>query len=123
MRAADFLNQSMVEDIMGDMHPDSSSIECVMLQQVNGVNPFKNSDGKDIYPFILAEVTNPNGFASLQHGSIVLVPKNNCHFLPTKDPYRRGGHWFRFFIAEKHVKGIAHNPGKWDISEANRYGS
>ena len=26
MRATDFLNQSMVEDIMGDMHPDSSSI-------------------------------------------------------------------------------------------------
>ena len=122
MRAADFLNQSMVEDIMGDMHPDSNSIECTMLQEVPGVNSFK-SGSKDMNPFILAEVTNPNAFSNLQHGSIGLVPKNNCHFLPTKDPYRRGGHWFRFFIAEKHVKGIAHNPGKWDITEANRYGS
>jgi len=122
MRAADFLNKSMVEHILGNMHPDSNSIECVMLQEVPGVNSFKQTGGKEINPFILAEVTNPNGFASLRHGSIVLVPKNNCHFLPTKD-YRRGGHWFRFFIAEKHVKGIAHNDGKWNITEANRYGS
>jgi hypothetical protein len=123
MRAADFLNQSMVEDIMGEMHPDSNSIECIMLQEVPGVNRFKQVGGKDINPFILAEVTNPNAFAFLEHGSIVLVPKNNCHFLPTKDPYRRGGIWFRFFINQKHVKGIAHNAGKWDISEANRHGS
>ena len=120
MRSADFLNQSMVEDIMGDMHPDSSSIECVMLQEVPGVNSFK-SGSRDINPFVLAEVTNPNGFASLQHGTIVLVPKNNCHFLPTK--VGQTGHWFRFFIAEKHVKGIAHNNGRWNITEANRYGS
>ena len=120
MRSADFLNQDMVNEIMSNMHPDSNSIECVMLQEVPGVNSFK-SGSRDINPFILAEVTNPNGFASLQHGTIVLVPKNNCHFLPTK--VGQTGHWFRFFIAEKHVKGIAHNPGKWDISEANRYGS
>lgn len=123
MRAADFLNQSMVEDIMGDMHPDSSSIECVMLQEVPGVNSFKEVGGKSIHPFILAEVTNGNSFSAYSSGTIVLVPKNNCHFLPAKDPYRRGGRWFRFFIAEKHVKGIAHNNGKWNISEANRYGS
>ena len=122
MRSADFLNQDMVNEIMSNMHPDSNSIECVMLQEVPGVNSFK-SGSKDINPFILAEVKNPNAFSSVIQGTIVLVPKNNCHFLPTKDPYRRGGQWFRFFIAEKHVKGIAHNPGKWDISEANRYGS
>ena len=123
MRAADFLNKSMVEDIMGDMYPASSSSECVMLQEVPGVNSFKQTGGKEINPFILAEVTNGNSFSALARGSIVLVPKNNCHFLPAKDPYRRGGQWFRFFIAEKHVKGIAHNNGKWNISEANRYGS
>ena len=120
MRAADFLNQDMVSDIMSSMHPDSNSIECVMLQQVNGVNSFK-SGTKEINPFMLAEVTNPNGFASLQHGSIVLVPRNSCHFLPSSAGHT--GHWFRFFIAEKHVKGIAHNNGKWNISEANRFGS
>ena len=123
MRAADFLNKSMVEDIMGDMYPDSSSIECVMLQEVPGVNSFKQTGGKEINPFILAEVTNGNSFSALARGSIVLVPKNNCHFLPAKEPYRRGGQWVRFFIAEKHVKGIAHNNGKWNITEANRYGS
>lgn len=120
MRSADFLNQHMVCDIMSNMHPDSNSIECVMLQQVNGVNSFK-SGTKDINPFILAEVTNPNGFSSLQHGSIVLVPKNSCHFLPTTAG--QSGHWFRFFIAEKHVKGVAHNNGRWNITEANRYGT
>jgi len=119
MRAADFLNQDMVNDIMSSMHPDSNSIECVKLQQVPGVNSFK-SGSKDINPFILAEVTNPNGFSSLQRGSIVLVPVNNCHFLPSTVGQR--GHWFRFFIAEKHVKGIAHNNGKWNITEANRFG-
>jgi len=123
MRAADFLNQSMVEDIMGDMHPDSGSIECVMLQEVPGVNSFKQTGGKEINPFILAEVTNGNSFSALPRGSIVLVPKNNCHFLPTKDPYRRGGQWFRFFVRESHIRGIAHNSGKWNITEANRYGS
>jgi len=123
MRAADFLNKSMVEDIMGDMHPDSSSIECVMLQEVPGVNSFKQTGGKEINPFILAEVTNGNSFSAYSRGSIVLVPKNNCHFLPTKDPYRRGGQWFRFFVRESHVRGIAHNDGKWNITEANRYGS
>ena len=121
MRSADFLNQDMVNEIMSNMHPDSNSIECVMLQQVNGVNSFKETGGKPINPFILAEVTNPNGFSSLQHGTIVLVPKNNCHFLPTE--VGQTGHWFRFFIAEKHVKGIAHNNGRWNITEANRYGS
>ncbi len=120
MRSADFLNQDMVNEIMSNMHPDSNSIECVMLQEVPGVNSFK-SGSRDINPFVLAEVTNPNGFASLQHGTIVLVPKNNCHFLPTE--VGQAGHWFRFFIAEKHVKGIAHNNGRWNITEANRYGS
>ena len=120
MRSADFLSQHMVYDIMANMHPDNNSIECVMLQQVNGVNSFKNGT-KDINPFILAEVTNPNGFSSLQHGTIVLVPKNNCHFLPTTAG--QSGHWFRFFIAEKHVKGAAHNNGRWNITEANRYGT
>ena len=123
MRAADFLNKSMVEDIMGDMRPDSSSIECVMLQEVPGVNSFKQTGGKEINPFILAEVTNGNSFSAYSRGSIVLVPKNNCHFLPTKDPYRRGGQWFRFFVRESHVRGIAYNDGKWNITEANRYGS
>ena len=120
MRAADFLNQDMVNDIMSNMHPDSNSIECVMLQQVNGVNSLK-SGTKEINPFILAEVTNPNGFSSLQHGSIVLVPRNSCHFLPSK--VGQTGAWFRFFIAEKHVKGIAHNNGQWNITEANRFGT
>ena len=120
MRAADFLSHDMVNEIMSKMHPDSDSIECTMLQQVNGVNSFK-SGTKDINPFILAEVTNPNGFSSLQHGSIVLVPRNSCHFLPSK--VGQAGHWFRFFIAEKHVKGIAHNNGQWNITEANRFGT
>ena len=120
MRSADFLNQDMVNEIMSNMHPDSNSIECVMLQEVPGVNSFK-SGSRDINPYILAEVRNPNGFASLQVGSIVLVPKNNCHFLPTE--VGQTGHWFRFFIAEKHVKGIAHNNGRWNITKANRYGS
>ena len=120
MRAADFLSHDMVNEIMSKMHPDDDSIECIMLQQVNGVNSFK-SGTKEINPFILAEVTNPNGFASLQHGSIVLVPRNNCHFLPSK--VGQAGHWFRFFIAEKHVKGIAHNNGQWNITEANRFGT
>ena len=123
MRAADFLSKSMVEDIMGDMHPDNDSIECVMLQEVSGVNHFKNTSGKDVNPFILAEVTNGNSFSNYNKGTIVLVPKNNCHFMPTKDPYRRGGAWFRFFVSCKHVKGIAQNQGKWNITEANRYGS
>ena len=120
MRAADFLNQSMVEDIMGDMHPDSSSIECVMLQEVPGVNSFK-SGSKDMNPFILAEITNGNNFSQYQKGSIVLVPRNNCHFLPSK--VGQTGQWFRFFIAEKHVKGVAHNNGQWNITEANRFGT
>ena len=120
MRAADFLSHDMVNEIMSKMHPDSDSIECTMLQQVSGVNSFK-SGSKDINPFILAEVTNPNGFSSLQHGSIVLVPRNSCHFLPSK--VGQAGHWFRFFIAEKHVKGIAHNNGQWNITEANRFGT
>ncbi|MBJ40302.1 MAG: hypothetical protein CMD83_17895 [Gammaproteobacteria bacterium] len=120
MRAADFLSHDMVNEIMSKMHPDSDSIECTMLQQVNGVNSFK-SGSKEINPFILAEVTNPNGFSSLQHGSIVLVPRNSCHFLPSK--VGQAGHWFRFFIAEKHVKGIAHNNGQWNITEASRFGT
>jgi len=121
MRAADFLNQDMVNDIMSSMYPDSDSIEGVMLQSVPGVNSFRNVGGKDINPFILAEVTNSNGFSSLQHGSIILVPQNNCHFLPSRGQ-SHSAH-FRFFIAEKHIKGIAHNNGKWNISEANRFGS
>ena len=120
MRAADFLSHDMVNEIMSKMHPDSDSIECTMLQQVSGVNSFK-SGTKEINPFILAEVTNPNGFSSLQHGSIVLVPRNSCHFLPSK--VGQAGHWFRFFIAEKHVKGIAHDNGQWNITEANRFGT
>jgi hypothetical protein len=120
MRAADFLNQDMVNDIMSSMHPDSSSIECVMLQQVSGVNSFKTGD-KEINPFILAEITNGNSFSQYQKGSIVLVPRNNCHFLPSR--VGQATAWFRFFIAEKHVKGIAHNNGKWNITEANRFGT
>ena len=120
MRAADFLSQDMVNDIMSIMHPDSDSIECTMLQQVNGVNSFK-SGTKEINPFILAEITNGNNFSQYQKGSIVLVPKNNCHFLPSKPGQTTA--WFRFFIAEKHVKGIAHNNGQWNITEANRFGT
>ena len=120
MRAADFLNQDMVTDIMSNMHPDSNSIECVMLQQVSGVNSFKTGD-REINPFILAEITNGNNFSQYHKGSIVLVPRNNCHFLPSK--VGQTGQWFRFFIAEKHVKGIAHNNGQWNITEANRFGT
>ncbi len=120
MRAADFLNREMVNEIMINMRPDSNSIECVMLQEVPGVNSFK-SGSKDLNPFILAEVINGNSFSQYSKGSIVLVPKNNCHFLPSK--VGQTGHWFRFFISEKHVKGIAHNEGRWNITEANRYGS
>ena len=120
MRAADFLNQDMVNDIMSSMHPDSNSIECVMLQQVSGVNSFKTGT-KEINPFILAEITNGNNFSQYQKGSIVLVPRNSCHFLPSSAGHT--GQWFRFFIAEKHVKGIAHNNGQWNITEANRFGT
>ena len=85
------------------------------------MNSFKQTGGKEINPFILAEITNGNSFSQYRKGSIVLVPRNNCHFLPSKVGQTTA--WFRFFIAERHVKGIAHNNGKWDISEANRWGS
>ena len=80
----------MLSNIIANMHPDSSSIECIMLERVPGVQPqFRNRSGvglseqdREMNPYIIAEVKNPNGFSSLQQNSIVLVPLNHCRFLP-----------------------------------------
>ena len=108
----------MLSNIIANMHPDSSSIECNMLERVPGVQPqFRNRSGlglseqdREMNPYIIAEVKNPNGFSSLQQNSIVLVPLNHCRFLPEEGKVSTR----RLFVKEKYIQGIAHNRGQWD---------
>lgn len=122
MRSFDFLNGDLLTDILTNMTPDRESIECVMLQRVNGINNLKNVENRDVDPYILAEVLDPNSFSAVKAGSLVLVQKNNCRFLPTKGR-KNDMTWFRFFVKHSHVRGVVHNDGRWKITDANRYGS
>jgi len=123
MRAADFLAKSIVEEIMGDMRPDSSSIECIKLVDVHGTKPkaIRRAGEREIDPHILAEVTNDNSFAEYTRGSLVLVPENHCIFVPTEG---REGMYRRFFVRVKHIKGVTKRSDWWKlISDENRWGS
>jgi hypothetical protein len=113
------MNEAMLNEILAEMHPRSDSIECVMLERVRGVmpqfrrrDPNLSIDQREMEPHILAEVRDPNGFASLQLGSLVLLPLNHCRFLPSEGDSRA-----RFFVPEKFVRGIVHNMGRWNVSE------
>jgi hypothetical protein len=113
------MNESMLNEILAEMHPRSDSIECVMLERVRGVMPqFRRReanlsiDQREMEPHILAEVRDPNGFASLQHGTLVLLPLNHCRFLPGE-----GNSHGRFFVPEKFVRGIVHNNKRWDLDK------
>lgn len=114
-------SEEMFSEMLCSMHPEINSVECVWLGRAPGVTPHRDRAnlGRELDPYIIAEITNPNGFASVMHGSIVLVPLNSCHFLP-----RSAGdtNFKRFFVKEKHIRGIVHNAGKdkrWDTSLLN----
>jgi hypothetical protein len=111
--------KEMFSEILCCMHPEMHSVECVMLGRAPGVTPHRDRAnlGRELDPYIIAEITNPNGFASVAHGSIVLVPLNNCHFLPK---FVGDTQFKRFFVKEKHIRGIVHNSGKdkrWNLDK------
>jgi hypothetical protein len=118
------MNEYMLSEILAEMHPNSDSIECVILERVRGVMPqFRRReanlsiDDREMEPHVLAEVVNPNGFASLQQGSLVLLPLNHCRFLPSHGESLEANR-NRFFIREKFVRGIVHNNKRWNLDKS-----
>ena len=119
MRAADYISSEMMNDFMEDMQPDNNSIECIKIHTLKGVNSLRQIGGKEIDPYLIAEVVNGNSFSAYQKGALIMVPQNSCHFVPTrgKPSIPR-----RFFVRTKHIRGIT-KKSQWDITDANRWGS
>tara|TARA_R110000824_G_scaffold215931_3_gene402479 strand:+ start:1526 stop:1885 length:360 start_codon:yes stop_codon:yes gene_type:complete len=118
MRAADYISSEMMDDIMEDMRPDNNSIECIKIHSLKGVNSLRQIGGKEIDPYLIAEVVDGNSFSAYNKGAIIMVPQNACHFVPTKG--KRISR--RFFVRTKHIRGIT-KKSQWDITDENRWGT
>ena len=119
MRAADFISPEMIEEIMEDMRPDNNSIECIKLHTLKGVNSLRQVGGREVDPYIIAEVLDGNSFSAYLKGALILVPQAMCSFVPSKGMPNIPR---RFFVRTKHVRGIT-TKSQWDITDANRWGS
>jgi len=119
MRAEDYISPEMVEEIMEDMRPDNNSIECIKLHTLPGVNSLRQVGGREVDPYIIAEVVDGNSFSAYRKGALILVPQAMCNFVPTKGKPNIPR---RFFVRTKHIRGIT-KKSDWDITDANRWGS